>query len=164
MSDQPSFRTPAEELHHLIEQIGEMRTVLREMTSRLGQIERHAKRAFQPPKAAAASPRPRGEVRAPRAPQPPPTLSSAAALELFDQLPGLLDSGGRKAVEGKLGSLELPDLKLLAQELGAPLPKKPSRKGLYSVIMGRVNESLLLSRNRNVTQPRSQGSEPPKDR
>lgn len=160
MSDQSSFRTPAEELHHLLEQVIEIRGVLRDVAAKLGQIERHAKRAFQAPKAAAL-PRPRPVVRSA---QPPPTITAAAALDLFDQLPGLLDSGGRKAVEERLGALELPDLKLLAQELGTPLPTKPSRKSLNAVIIGRVNESLLLSRNRNVTQPRSQGSEPPKGR
>jgi hypothetical protein len=146
------FRTPPEELQHLLGQIAELKATLREIAGRLSQIEQHVKRAFRLPK---SPPSRRTSAHQPRAPLPPPTLSPSDALKLFDELPPLLESHGREGVERRLGGLEIPDLKLIVQELGAPLPSKPSRKALTAAIFGRVNESLLLSRNRNITSPRS---------
>lgn len=155
------FRTPPEELRHLLDQIGELKASLREIAGRVSQIERHVRRAFQVPKGhIPAAPRAR-----PTASLPPPTLSPSEVLRVFDELGPLLDSGGREAVEQRLSSIEIPDLRLMVHELGAPMPSKPSRKGLVAAILGRANESLLLSRNRNVVPPRAQGPdapEPPK--
>jgi hypothetical protein len=49
-----------------------------------------------------------------------------------------------------------PNLKLLAHELGLSFASKPSRKALATAIIGRINESVMLSRNTNVTAPRSE--------
>jgi hypothetical protein len=57
----------------------------------------------------------------------------------------------------------------MAHELGVSFSSKPSRKTYTSGIIGRVNESVMLSRNTNLTQPRSQSAlpeselEPPKE-
>lgn len=154
-----AFRTPPEELRHLLEQITELKITLRDVAGRLSQIERHVKRAFRVP----PSPMPRvpraSSARPPRTALPPPTLSPSQALAVFDELAPLLENHGREAVEQRLSSLGLSDLKLIAQELGAPLPRKPSRNALGAAILGRVNESRLLSRNRNVTAPRSKPDE-----
>jgi WD40 repeat protein len=58
-------------------------------------------------------------------------------------------------VEAKLQDMGMPDLKLMAHELGLSFASKQSCKVLVSGIIGRVNESLMLSRNTNLTQPRS---------
>lgn len=150
MSDE--FRTPTEELRHLLEQIAEVKTTLRDVAGRLAQIEQHVKRAFRlPPRVASPASVPRG----PRTPLPPPTLSPSEALRLFDELPPLMEHEGRDGIERRLKDLDVPDLRLMVHELGAPLPGKPSRRALIAAIMGRANESLLLSRNRNVSTPRS---------
>lgn len=147
-----AFRTPPEELRHLLDRITELKITLRDIAGCVSQIERHVKRAFRVPK----SPMPgASSARPPRTPLPPPTLSPSQALSVFDELAPLLENHGREAVERRLSSLGLSDLKLIAQELGAPLPSKPSRKALGAAILGRVNESRLLSRNRNVTSRRS---------
>src|SRR5207249_2527861 len=136
----------------LLDQITELKTTLREIASRVSNIERHVRRAFRvakSPTPSASSPRP------PRTSLPPPTLTRSQALSVFDELSPLLENQGREAVERRLSSLELSDLKLIVQELGVPLPSKPSRKALGAAILGRVNESRLLTRNRNVTSRRS---------
>src|SRR6266487_3600941 len=97
MSDE--FRTPLEELQHLLGQIAEVRTTLREVAGRLSHIEQHVKRAFRLPKGPASRPSRQSRTR----PQlPPPTLSSSEVLELFDELPPLLESHGREGVERRL--------------------------------------------------------------
>lgn len=154
MSDE--FRTPPQELQHLLEQIAEVKVTLRDLAGRLAQIEQHVKRAFRLPQS--LNRRPSGP-RPPRPPLPPPTLSAAEALRLFDELPPLLESHGRESVERRLEGLEIPDLRLMVQELGAPLPSKPSRRALTAAVLGRANESLLLSRNRNITVPRAKSSD-----
>jgi hypothetical protein len=157
------FRTPPEELRHLLDELAAVRATLRDIGGRLAQIERHVKRAFNVPPRPTSSASSRGSVRAAL---PPPTLSPAQALSVFDELAPLLEDRGREAVEERLSTLGLSDLKLIAQELGAPLPRKPSRRALGVAILGRVNESRLLSRNRNVTAPHSAsdrpGGEPPR--
>jgi hypothetical protein len=152
------FRTPPEELQHLLGQIVEVKATLRDVAGRLSQIEQHVRRAFRVPKNPPS--RPSGP-RGPRPALPPPSLSSAEALKLFDELPPLLESHGREGVERRLVGLGIPDLKLLVQELGAPLPSKPSKRALTAAIVGRANESLLLSRNRNITAPRSKSDDAP---
>lgn len=154
MSNDSPFRTPTEELQRLEQQIAQAREALREIAARLSQIERHVKRAFGVQKTRAVN-RAVNAGPASVAPDAAPTLTQAEALKLFDELPAIWARDGRPAVEQRLSELTLPDLKVLAQELGAPLARKPSRKSLVSAVVGRVNESVLLSTNRNVTQPLS---------
>jgi hypothetical protein len=144
------FRSPTEELNHLLKQVTEIKDALREIGARVLQIERHVKRAFG---VAADS-----EKKQPAQPRrqtalPPPTVTPAEALKLFDELLPLLRSAGPDGVRKRLSSVEVSDLKLLVQELGAPLPSKPSRSALTSAILSRASESILLSRNRNVRAP-----------
>ena len=44
---------------------------------------------------------------------------------------------------------------MIAHEVGLAFASKPSKKLLISRIRSRINESMLLSKNVNVTQPRS---------
>ena len=147
MSDH--FRTPSEELQHLLNQIGDIKTTLREIAGRVAQIEQHVKRAFgvtQPAvRQSGATPNARSRPQL-----PPSSLSGEQAQAIFDELPRLLSTRGREGVEGRLAALEIQDLKLIAQEVGVPLPNKPSRRSLISVIVQRAAESRLLSTNRNL--------------
>jgi hypothetical protein len=153
------FRTPPEELQRLLDQIDELRLSLREISGKLSRIEQHVRRAFRVPKGPLS-----GAIssRQSRHSLAPSTLSSSEALKLFDELPPLLENHGRECVERRLDSLEIPDLRLIVKELGAPLPSKPSRRTLTNAILGRANESRLLSRNRNITTPRSATTNAPK--
>lgn len=156
MSDNALFRTPTEEIESLRKEIALVREVLREVSSRLSQIERHAKRAL----GGGISPRPAASSGTPRRSNgnvTPATLSSTAAVRLFDELVSDWRDHGGDAVSARLGAMDLSDLKLVASELGVPLGNKASKRGLVSAIVRRVNESLLLSINRNVTPPRSEG-------
>lgn len=142
------FRTPSEELERLQEEIAETKDVLREMLARLSQIERHASRLSPGWKRAAQSTNhPTSEIAGADS-----SMSRSQALQVFD---GLVDSWrqrGYEAVQGQLAKLQLPELVVLARELGVPVGK-PSRKGVTHKILGRVKESVLLSRNVNVTPP-----------
>lgn len=149
------FRTPPEEVQHLLAEIATVKGSLRDIADKVSKLERHVRRVFRVP---ATEGRP-SRVRQPREPLGPPTLSPAEVLQLFDELAPLLDRDGREAVEGRLSGVGLPDLRLMVQELGAPIPKTPSRSSLMAAILGRVHESRLLSRNRNVSPPRSAGGE-----
>lgn len=144
------FRTPPQELQRLLEQIADLKATLREVSGKLTRIEQHVKRAFSVPKA------PTGQRETKAGQGAPASLSAAKAQEVFDELPPLLETGGREAVEKRLGLLEVADLKVIAQELGAPLPKHHSRKTLGDAIIQRATESQMLSRNRNVTSPKSE--------
>src|SRR5262245_47222214 len=135
MSDASAFRTPAEEAALIREELGQLRDLLREIAARLTQIERHTKRAFGGgPTVASEARKPRSRSR----PESPPTLDSKQAAGLFDELVMLQRSSGRGVVTRRLDSLELPDLRFLASELGLPLGNNPSRKSLTPAVLGRV--------------------------
>jgi hypothetical protein len=151
MKEEHPFRTPSEELVALTKEIAGVRLVLRDLAQRLNQIERYARRAFGGKTSTAAeSPDP-----GLRQPGPPGALSREHALPLFDELVATSRSQGPATAEARLQSLDLRDLRLLAGEIGLPTGKKPPRRALIGSILRRVRESLMLSRNTNVTDPSS---------
>jgi hypothetical protein len=156
MNDDAVFRTPSEELQKLLGELARISADLREISMRVSQIDRHVRRAFKVPKMAPNADR---AMRRPGS-RPAPTLSRDAALALFEELTHLARGQGLGAAEGRLETLGLPDLKLLAHELGISFQSKPSRKTLRSRVIGRVNESIMLSRNVNVREPRDAGAIP----
>jgi hypothetical protein len=146
MNDDAVFRTPSEELQKLLGELARISADLREISMRVSQIDRHVRRAFKVPKMAPNADR---AMRRPGS-RPAPTLSRDAALALFEELTHLARGQGLGAA----------DLKLLAHELGISFQSKPSRKTLRSRVIGRVNESIMLSRNVNVREPRDAGAIP----
>jgi hypothetical protein len=56
-------------------------------------------------------------------------------------------------VEDRLGQMSIPDLKLMAHELGVSFSSKPSRKNLHAGIRGRISESVMLSPTRTGAAP-----------
>lgn len=153
MSDQhPSvFRTPEEELAHLGRQLAEIREALRDISARVSLIERHVKRAFgvsRLPGTSAPS-----ASRSAKQPGDTPSFPPEQARPIFEELIQTWCESSPDDARARLDAMSAPDLKLLAHELGLSFPKKPSRKALVSALIGRINESILLSRNANRESP-----------
>lgn len=151
MSDEPVFRTVAEEVERLTQEIAQVREIMRDVLNRLSQIERHAKRAV------GESGKPQG-ARPSKASTYKASLKSADAIKVFDDLVSLWRAKGGEPVATRLNSFALQDLQILASEIGLPSGKKAPKKRLISSIVGRINESLMLAANRNVTLPRAEQS------
>ncbi len=153
MTNDPLFRNQTQEIEHLRKEIQELKDIAREILSRLTQIERHADRAFpsKPVKGALSKSLATASAKAGSV----PTISSGEALTLFSELTQLSKEQGGEAAERKLAGFATPDLILIAHELGVVFKSKPSRRDLYNRILGRINESMMLSRNTNVTKPLS---------
>jgi hypothetical protein len=156
MNSESVFRTREEELARLNSELAEIRGLLRDATSRLGQIERHVKRAFgvreSPKQPTPKSKEAEGEL---------PSISPEKALEVFRELTDLSRERGSAAVEERLGQTNIPDLKLMAHELGVSFSSKPSRKNLHAGIRGRVSESVMLSPSRSVSAPSAEPKSEP---
>jgi hypothetical protein len=153
MNSDNVFRTREEELAKLNSELAEIRGVMRDATARLSQIERHVKRAFgvkDSPKQPPSRPKePGGEQ---------PSISPEEALEQFREMTDLSREKGSAAVEDRLSEMSIPDLKLMAHELGVSFSSKPSRKNLHAGIRGRISESVMLSPTR--TSPMSSAERP----
>lgn len=152
--NQQPFRSREQELEHLGRQLGDIKDALREIADRVNQIERHVKRAFgvsSLPGQEAAK-----RAKANRSASETPTISPEQARPVFDDLTRMWREESPERVEARLQEMGTPDLKLMAHELGLSFASKPSRKVLISGIIGRVNESIMLSRNTNLTPPRSE--------
>ncbi len=156
MNEGNMFQSPAEVARELAQEIREFKEVLREISKKLGQIETRAKRAF--PSAFPATPgRNSNKEKSKEGEQP--TLSPGEALQLYDQLVQSAKAGTRDQVQQRLESLRLADLGLLCRELGVSLGKKrSSRPALISGILGRVNESVMLSSSSLRERPKNQES------
>ncbi len=136
------FRTPEEEVKELAKELRELKDVLREISNRVTQIETRVKRTFAAtfPKVPAAR-----RYSAPKLTDPP-TISPDEALKLYDDLVGMAKQGNKGEVQIRLETMGLPDLALLSRELGVSLGKsKPSRRTLLEGVLGRINESMMLS-------------------
>lgn len=162
MTDEKVFRSKEEELGKLVREISEIRVAIKDISSAVARIERHVKRSFGieiTPK----SDRPEVRHRESRkGASEKPSITPQQALELFDELSLNWDQSNPQLVERKLQEIALPDLKLLAHELGITFQTKPSRKSLCSGITGRLNERAMLSRNVNISP--SQREQMDKDR
>jgi|GEM_PF-2310608 len=136
------FRSTEDEIRELAAEIREIKELLRTISNKVSQMESRAKRAFPSvfPKRESGA-----KVRSPKVTDPP-TISPQEALSLFENLLGVARKEGKEVVQHRLEEIALPDLLLLSQELGVSLgKKKPTKKTLQAGIIGRINESLLLS-------------------
>lgn len=152
MSNEGPFRTPPEELAVLTREVAEIRAVLRDLVLRLNQIERHARRAF----GVRGESKPKPRKSTPRPALDSPAMSAEDALRFFDQLVEMGRGESAEGVQQRLYQLGIADLRLLAQELGLPGGTRPSKRAIVTSILGRVRESIMLSKNINVTAPRSE--------
>jgi hypothetical protein len=151
MTGEKVFRSKDEELSKLLSELSEIKATIKDISSALARIERHVKRSFDI-EATPKSVNPEvqhGERR--KGTSEKPSITPQQALGLFDELSLNWDQSNPELVERKLQEIALPDLKLLAHELGITFSTKPSRKALLSGITGRLNERAMLSRNLNIS-------------
>jgi superfamily I DNA/RNA helicase len=155
MSDNDAgFRDKHQELEHLVQELKETKDLMKDISSKMTQIERHVKRAFLPVQANKRDLKGKADGRTARIVEKP-TINAEQALAIFDELKSLsLSERGNEALK-RLEKMIVPDLRMIAHEVGLAFASKPSKKLLISRIRGRINESMLLSKNVNVTQPRS---------
>lgn len=157
------FNTPVEEVSRLVRELGETKEAVRELSGRLAHIETRLRRVF--PEAFAKLPRERKKSKDDRI-EEPATLTTDTAMALYEQLVEDARNNRFEEVRQKLSSLSVADLSFLRRELGASLGKrKPSLKVLTEVIIGRIRESVMLSKHTNRQQLVDQSeSTPPKNR
>jgi hypothetical protein len=155
MSDNDlGFRDKHQELERLVQELKQTKDLMKDISSKMTQIERHVKRAFLPLQATKRAVRDKADGKTARIVEKP-TIDEIQALAIFDELKSLsLSEQGNEAL-ARLEKMIVPDLRTIAHEVGLAFASKPSKKLLISRIRSRINESMLLSRNVNVTQPRS---------
>ncbi len=140
-----------EDVEALAGEMRDLKEVLREVSGKLGRIEKRL-RAFFPDSFPENKARrePSSNLR-----ENAPTITPQQALDLYTELVTLARSGQEQEVASRAGKLDIADLALLVRELGAPLGKKPTRSGLTKSLMSRLKESVLLSRHTNRPSPNS---------
>ena len=140
MKSKDIFNTPEEEIKRLAGEIGEVKKTLGELSRVLSRIETRVKRAF-PSSYPKTKPLPTKKVEH-------TLLTTEKGLHFYDELVCQARAGENSAVHNRLSSTNIDDLKMLRKELGISLgKKKPSTKVLVEAIMGRINESVMLSKH-----------------
>lgn len=156
MSQDNTFRSKEQELERLTNEIASIKEAINEISAALGKIERHVKRSFGvPPKPNSVS-NSRSKKKEPKSSRKEPTITPEEALNIFDGLASHWDGGNQSEVVNKLQEMIVPNLEILAHELGLTFKSKPSRKVLCAGIMGRLNERSMLSKNVNITSPQKE--------
>jgi hypothetical protein len=152
------FNTASEEVARLIAEVRETKELLRELSSKLSRIDTRLRRAFPPAFAKEKERKTRGGMSAGHE---APTISPEQATALYEELVGLARENRFEEVQNRLSSLSVADLSLLRQELGASLGKrKPSPKTLIELILGRIKESVMLSKHTNRQELLDRSSAP----
>jgi hypothetical protein len=142
MSDQGE-QLKREDVEALAGELRDLKEVLREVSGKLGRIEKRL-RLFYPE----SFPRPeRRKEKSSDVQETPPTITSQQALELYSELVDMARTGREQQAEARVANLGIADLALLVKELGAPSGKKPNRTALTKSLMGRLKESIMLSRH-----------------
>jgi len=134
-----------EETGQLVEEISELKDILREVSKKLTRIEARVKRGVISaiPKSA-ESPLSQPEITI----EKPANLSAEQVIQIYEQLRLKAKNGKEEEVRKKLLSMTATDLSLVCLELGMPpTAKNPSRKKMIEVILGRIKQSLMLSRH-----------------
>jgi len=163
MNNQDVFNTPEQEAAVLIKEIGEIKEVLRELSRKLSRIESRASRAF-PSVARKSISRPKGknsEVYS------EPMMTIDEVMRIYDEMVDLAKGGKIENIHERLGSLELSNLNFLRSELGVSLgKKKPSRRILIEAVLGRIRESVMLTKHidRNQLVDQNESTDPKPDR
>lgn len=159
MSEQNFFRNKEEELERLTKEIADLKATMKVMASSLSRIERHVKRSFGIPPKSKPSSKPITSRKGTERKKEEPTITADDALRIFDELSESWGKEETTLIDGKLQEMIVPDLKLIAHELGLTFNGKPSKKTLCSGILSRLNERSMLSRNINITSPRTDKKE-----
>jgi len=160
MSDEDIFNTPEQEVVMMAKELAEIREILRELSRKLSRIEARANRAFPcaiTKHATTSKERKKSEISS------IPTMTPEQAMRLYDDVVDRAKEGNPAKARQLLDVLELADLNLLRSELGVSLGKrKPSRRVLMEAVLGRVSESVMLTkhidRNLLINQEESEES------
>ena len=151
MSETSTFRSKEEELQRLIQEVADIKSTLKDVSTTIGRIERHVKRSFGVMDKPKRSKNLTGSEKTAILSRALPTITPERALTLFEELSATSRKEGYQEIEKKLRSMTVSDLKLMARELGITFPSKPSKKALFLGIIGRLNERRMLSKNVNIT-------------
>ena len=142
MTGETEFRSADEEVLKLLEECGELKRTLKTISSQLSRIETRVKGAF-PSVAKKIKDREISNSR-----QKTSSLSSEQALAEFDHIVDLASSGATSEAEAYLARRSTADMLSIAREVGVTFStSKPSVRALHDAILGKVRESLLLSRH-----------------
>ncbi|MGE5660261.1 MAG: hypothetical protein ACM37W_27030 [Actinomycetota bacterium] len=136
-----------EPILQLIDEISELKESLREISRKLTRIETKVKRGFS----ATTSLSKKSEISTPKITanaKKLTELSSEDVLQVYEELRLIAKNGNEEEVRQKLSAMDAAELNLMCWELGATLSgKNPSRKKMLDAIVGRIQQSLMLSRH-----------------
>ncbi|MBE9162270.1 MULTISPECIES: hypothetical protein [Microcoleaceae] len=136
------FAANEQESGGLVDEIGELKEILREVSKKLTRIEAQVKRGVL----SAASKN--SQLSTAADVNKPANLSAGNVLEVYEELRLQAKKGHELEVRQKLSAMSATDLNLMCCELGMPpSSKNPSRKKMFELIIGRIKQSLMLSRH-----------------
>ncbi|MCC3532291.1 MAG: hypothetical protein JGK21_30550 [Microcoleus sp. PH2017_22_RUC_O_B] len=128
----------------VLDEIGELKAILREVSKKLTRIEAQVKRGGL----SAGSKTSELPAVAVADVDKPANLSTDNVLEVYEELRLQAKKGHELEVRQKLSAMSASDLNLMCCELGMPpSSKNPSRKKMFELIIGRIKQSLMLSRH-----------------
>jgi hypothetical protein len=123
----------------LVEEIGELKEILRDVARKLTKLETQVKRG------GVSAGSKTSDISSGAGANKPANLSARNVLEVYEELRLQAKNGNEEEVRQKLLAT---DLNLMCCELGMPpSSKNPSRKKMFELIIGRIKQSLRLSRH-----------------
>ena len=142
MSGDTDFRTPEQEILKLLDECAEIRRTLKSMSAQVGRMEIRVKRAFPAVVEKARI------ITAKGGQSNTGSMSSEQALAEFDRIVALAGKGKAEEAERALEASSTADLLTIAKEIGVSFSKsKPSLRTIREGIIGKVRESILLTRH-----------------
>ena len=142
MSKKEILAASEQESGGLLEQIGELKEILRDVSRKLTRLETQVKRGVLSAGSKTSDIPTGADVNKPA------NLSAANVLEVYEELRLQAKNGNEEEVRKKLLAMSATDLNLMCCELGMPpSSKNPSRKKMFELIIGRIKQSLRLSRH-----------------
>lgn len=142
MSKKEILAASEQESGGLVEQIGELKEILRDVSRKLTRLETQVKRGVLSAGSKTSDIPTGAHVNKPA------NLSAANVLEVYEELRLQAKNGNEEEVRQKLLAMSATDLNLMCCELGMPpSSKNPSRKKMFELIIGRIKQSLRLSRH-----------------
>jgi hypothetical protein len=131
-----------DDVEALAREMKNLKETLRDVSGKLGRIEKRLRVFFS-----TVFPHSKPRARAERLENSPASMTPDQVLNVYNDLINLARSDRPTQVEDKLNSLTLGDLALLVKELGAPMGSKPTRTLLVKSVLGRLKQSIMLSRH-----------------
>lgn len=134
-----------EETLNLVDEIGEIKEILREVSRKLTRIETQVKRGVT---SAASKTSDFQNSQTAADVKKPANLPADNILQVYEELRLKAKNGKEQEVKAKLLTMSATDLNLMCCELGMPpSSKNPSRRKMFELIIGRIKQSLMLSRH-----------------